>query len=116
NTNGIRLATDHRLREELARRNRRCEVYLQFDGFDDGVNRELRGEALLDLKLKAIELLGELDVRIILVTTVQAGVNDDQYGKIVRFGLERSWITGASFQPATYVGRHVLPESLERRV
>ncbi|MBI3863625.1 MAG: radical SAM protein [Planctomycetia bacterium] len=116
NTNGIRLATDRRLREELARRNRRCEVYLQFDGFDDGINRELRGEALLESKLKAIELLGELDVRIILVTTVQAGVNDDQYGKIARFGLERPWITGASFQPATYVGRHVLPESLERRV
>ena len=116
NTNGVRLASDRRLRDELARRNRRCEVYLQFDGFDDEIYRKLRGEPLLDLKMKAIELLGELDVRVTLVTTVQAGVNVDQYGKIIRFGLERPWITGASFQPATYVGRHVLPETLEQRV
>jgi uncharacterized radical SAM superfamily Fe-S cluster-containing enzyme len=30
--------------------------------------------------------------------------------------MERPWITGVSFQPATYVGRHVLPADLERRV
>jgi uncharacterized radical SAM superfamily Fe-S cluster-containing enzyme len=34
----------------------------------------------------------------------------------VRFGLERPWITGVSFQPATYSGRHVLPEELEKRI
>lgn len=116
NTNGLRIAADRRLRDELARRNRRCEVYLQFDGFTDGANEYLRGERLLEAKLKAIELLGELDVRVTLVTTVEAGVNLDQLGALVKFGGERPWITGVSFQPATYVGRHVLPATLERRV
>jgi uncharacterized radical SAM superfamily Fe-S cluster-containing enzyme len=43
-------------------------------------------------------------------------VNDDQLGPIVEFGLARPWITGVSFQPATYSGRHVLPERLEKRI
>jgi hypothetical protein len=43
-------------------------------------------------------------------------VNDDQLGALVEFGLARPWITGISFQPATYSGRHVLPADLERRI
>ena len=48
--------------------------------------------------------------------TVQAGVNDHELGDIVRFAQERPWITGISFQPASYVGRTVLPAELERRI
>jgi hypothetical protein len=55
-------------------------------------------------------------VHVTLVPTLQAGVNDDQLGKLVEFGLARPWITGISFQPATYSGRHVLLEQLERRI
>lgn len=66
--------------------------------------------------MKAIEALGQAGVRVILVCTLQAGVNDGEIGDLVRFGLERPWITGISFQPATYSGRHVLPETLERRI
>src|SRR5262249_40175805 len=44
NTNGIRLAHDPCLRDEVIRRRHRCEVYLQFDGFDDRTNVALRGE------------------------------------------------------------------------
>jgi uncharacterized radical SAM superfamily Fe-S cluster-containing enzyme len=55
-------------------------------------------------------------VRITLVTTLQPGVNDDEIGAIVKFGLARPFITGISFQPATYSGRHVLPEQLEGRI
>jgi hypothetical protein len=43
-------------------------------------------------------------------------VNNDQLGRIVEFGLARPHITGISFQPATYSGRHVLPEQLENRI
>jgi 7,8-dihydro-6-hydroxymethylpterin dimethyltransferase len=116
NTNGVRIASDARLREQLHQQNRRCEVYLQFDGFSDDIYNALRGQELLETKLKAIELLGEIDVRVTLVCTVEAGVNFDQLGKIVRFAMERPWVTGVSFQPATYVGRHVLPETLHQRV
>jgi uncharacterized radical SAM superfamily Fe-S cluster-containing enzyme len=116
NTNGIRLAHDVEFVARLADVRQRLEIYLQFDGFSDEVYRQLRGEPLLDIKLRAIDALGEQGIRTTLVTTLQPDVNDDQIGRIVKFGLARPWITGVSFQPATYSGRFVLPEQLERRI
>ena len=116
NTNGIRLAHDDRMLDAIASHAPRVEVYLQFDGFDDRGSVALRGEALVEAKLKAIESLGRRGVKTSLVCTLQPGVNDHEIGAIVRFGIERPWITGVSFQPATYSGRHVLPEELERRI
>ncbi len=116
NTNGIRLANDRELCEEIAARTKQCQVYLQMDGLDDRVNPPLRGESLLATKLRAIERLGEYGINVTLVTTLQTGVNQDQIGPLVKFALERRWITGLSFQPATYVGRTVEPEDLEQRI
>lgn len=116
NTNGIRFAHDPPFLERLAARKQRMEVYFQFDGFSEHTSRLLRGEALLETKLRALENLGKHGIHTILVTTLQPGVNDGEIGEIVRFAIERPWITGVSFQPATYSGRHVLPEELERRV
>ena len=116
NTNGLRLAHDQALVDALAERRGRTEVYLQFDGFDDHGCWTLRGESLVETKLRAIERLGAAGVRTILVSTVQPGVNDHELGKLVEFGLERPWVTGVSFQPASYVGRHLMPAELERRV
>jgi hypothetical protein len=116
NTNGVRLAHDPEMVAALAERRTRTEIYLQFDGFSDDGCRTLRGEPLVETKLRAIERLGEAGLRTILVCTVQPGVNDHELGRLVEFGVERPWVTGVSFQPACYVGRHVLPEELERRV
>jgi uncharacterized radical SAM superfamily Fe-S cluster-containing enzyme len=116
NTNGVRLAHDAALVEALAERRTRTEIYLQFDGFDDAGCRTLRGESLVETKLRAVERLGEAGLRVILVATVQPGVNDQELGRLVEFGLQRPWVTGVSFQPACYVGRHLLPAELERRV
>ena len=82
----------------------------------DACYQELRGESLLSTKLQAVERLGEAGLNTILVSTVQSGVNLDQVGPIVEYGAERSWVTGVSFQPATYSGRCLLPEDLEKRV
>lgn len=116
NTNGLRLAREPELVERIAQYRDRVEVYLQFDGFDDSTSRQLRGANLTELKLRAVELLGEHQIRTILVCTLQAGVNDKDIGRLVTFGAERQWVTGISFQPATYSGRHVLPEELDRRI
>ena len=51
-----------------------------------------------------------------LVSTLQAGVNTDQVGDLIRFAMERPFVTGVSFQPATYSGRYFLPDDLENRV
>src|SRR5580704_13531189 len=116
NTNGIRLAHDAPFVEHLARYKHRLEIYLQFDGLSDAVYQSLRGEPLAEIKQRAVENLGRHGLRTTLVTTLQTDVNEHEIGAIVRFGLERPWITGISFQPATYSGRVVLPESLERRM
>jgi MoaA/NifB/PqqE/SkfB family radical SAM enzyme len=116
NTNGIRLARDPALLEAVAENKHRAEIYLQFDSFEDSAYRQLRGESLVETKLQAIESLGAAGMRTILVCTVQTGVNEHELGKIVRFAQERPWITGVSFQPASYVGRAVLPTELERRI
>jgi 7,8-dihydro-6-hydroxymethylpterin dimethyltransferase len=116
NTNGIRFARDPELVELAARHRDRLEIYFQFDGLHDDVYRALRGEPLLETKLAALEALGRGGVHVTLVPTLQAGVNGDQLGAIIEFCLSRPWITGISFQPATYSGRHVLPEDLERRI
>ncbi len=116
NTNGIRLAHDAELLDAVGHHRGRAEIYLQFDGFSDESSRSLRGESLVETKLKAIANLGERGIKTTLVVTLQPGVNDHEIGDIVRFGVDRPWITGISFQPATYSGRHVLPEDLERRI
>lgn len=116
NTNGIRFANDRALVERIAERKKRVEIYLQFDGFREETSRVLRGESLVDTKLRAIENLGAAGLHTILVATLQGGVNESEIGDIVRFAIDRPWITGISFQPATYSGRHVLPDQLERRV
>jgi 7,8-dihydro-6-hydroxymethylpterin dimethyltransferase len=116
NTNGLRLAHDAALLDALARHKHRLEIYFQLDGFDENTSLGLRGESLVDTKLRAIEELGKRGVRVTLVCTLQAGVNLHEVGALVRFGLERPWITGVSFQPATYSGRHVLPAELEKRI
>ena len=116
NTNGIRFAHDSELLETVASLRNRVEVYFQFDGFDDSGSKVLRGEPLVETKLRAIAALGERGIKTSLVCTLQPGVNDHEIGAIVRFGLERPFITGISFQPATYSGRHVLPDDLERRI
>ncbi len=116
NTNGIRLARDQKFLEKVAEQRHRTEIYLQFDGFDERGSQMLRGESLIETKLKAIEQLGEVGLRTILVCTLQPGVNEHEIGRIVKFATERPWITGVSFQPATYSGRYVLPEELEQRI
>jgi tetraether lipid synthase len=116
NTNGIRFARDPVLVDLVARHRDRLEIYFQFDGLNDAVYRALRGEELLETKLAALEALGRAGVHVTLVPTLQGGVNDNQLGPLVEFALERPWITGISFQPATYSGRHVLPQELERRI
>ncbi len=116
NTNGIRLSHEPALVETLATHRDRLEVFFQLDGLNDDVSKKLRGESLLETKLRALELLGKADVHVTLAVTLQGGVNDDQLGPLVRFALQRPWITGMNLQPATYSGRYFLPEQLEQRI
>jgi uncharacterized radical SAM superfamily Fe-S cluster-containing enzyme len=115
NTNGIRLAHDEALVAELAALRQRLEVYLQFDGFDERTSLALRGEGLVETKLRALEMLARHDLRCTLVCTVDHNTNLHEVGRVLRFGLARRVVRGVSYQLATYCGRHLAPGDLERR-
>ncbi|RKD90442.1 radical SAM protein [Mangrovibacterium diazotrophicum] len=105
NTNGVRIASDKEFARQLSQFKERFEVYLQFDGFKESTHRHFRGKDLRAVKQKAIDNLLEEGVPVTLVSTVENGINDDELGPIVEFGMNRKGIRGVSFQPVSYFGR-----------
>jgi uncharacterized radical SAM superfamily Fe-S cluster-containing enzyme/phenylacetate-coenzyme A ligase PaaK-like adenylate-forming protein len=106
NSNGLMLARDPDLAGRL-RDQGLSSVFLQFDGVDDRVYRTLRGKKLFADKCRAIDHLAAAGLGIVLVPTLVRGVNTDQIGEIVRFGLERQpAVRGVHFQPISYFGRY----------
>lgn len=115
NTNGIKLAQD----EDLVKRLKdvgdyKLEIYLQFDGFTDEVHTRIRGAKLYDIKMRAIETLTKHGLPINLVCVVERGVNEDQLGPIVEFGVKTRGIRGVSFQPKFFAGRYDHADPMDR--
>ena len=115
NTNGLRLAEEPEYLRKLARAGLDI-VFLQFDGVTEEVYCTLRGRELLAVKEAAIRVCGEEHVGVTLVPTLVPGVNTDQIGDILRFGMARvPAVRGVHFQPVSYFGRvPVLPSEEER--
>jgi 7,8-dihydro-6-hydroxymethylpterin dimethyltransferase len=103
NTNGIRLARDPRFAPALA--DIGVHVYLQFDGFRDSTHLAIRGRRLQDEKLRALDRCARAGVGVSLAAAVERGVNDDEVGDIVGFGVQHPAVTGVFFQPVTHSGR-----------
>jgi 7,8-dihydro-6-hydroxymethylpterin dimethyltransferase len=115
--NHIQVATNGSLfgRQEFVQR---CEeaglhtLYLQFDGMTDEVYLALRGQRLLEQKLRVVENISRSSLRLVLVPTVVPGVNVDQLGAIFTFALRYSHhVTGISIQPMANTGRVGVPAS-----
>jgi 7,8-dihydro-6-hydroxymethylpterin dimethyltransferase len=109
-TNGSRFGSE----EYVAR----CEeaglhtLYLQFDGMSDDVYLRLRGQPLLEQKLRVVENVTKSGLRMVLVPTIASGVNVDQIGPIFSFALRHSrHVTGISIQPMANTGRVGMPAS-----
>lgn len=108
NTNGLRLAMEAGYAEELKAAGLNT-VFLQFDGVTDAVFETLRGRPLLAEKEQAIVNCAAAGLGIVLVPVIAAGVNEDQVGAILRYGLERMpAVRGIHFQPLSYFGRCAL--------
>ncbi|MDE1765577.1 MAG: radical SAM protein [Thaumarchaeota archaeon] len=104
NTNGIRISKDEEFVKELAKLS--PVIYLQFDGLTDDTYLKLRGVALKDAKMKAIENLGKYGLMTVLVATIQRGVNECEVGSLVDLALTNGTVRGLVFQPTFYSGRH----------
>jgi uncharacterized radical SAM superfamily Fe-S cluster-containing enzyme len=116
-TNGVLLAKD----EGFAQR---CvdagvhTIYLQFDGFDDEMYREVRGMPMVDIKQKAIEAVraAKPNMSICLVPTIVNTVNDHMIGDIVKFAIKNSDVIHAvNFQPVAFTGRIDKSELAQKR-
>ncbi len=103
NTNGIRLARDRRFAPALAELG--VHVYLQFDGFDEATQVAIRGKALTQEKLAALERCREAGVTVSIAAAIERGLNQHEVGPILRFGVEHPAVTGVFFQPVTHSGR-----------
>ena len=103
NTNGVRLAEDPAFLDAVAEFD--PTIYLQFDGLEDATYETLRGRALVDLKLRLVDMLAERELRTVLVATVVRGVNEHELGALVDFALAQRHVRCLTLQPATYAGR-----------
>ncbi len=112
NTNGVRIARDDRFLDGLAALN--PVVYFQFDGLRSETYQALRGEDLLGLKLRALERMERAGLDAVLVAAVERGVNVDEVGPLVEFGLKHPAVRGVVLQPVTHVGRHIPFDPMRR--
>ena len=112
NTNGLRLAQDPQFVRDLARY--QPSIYLQFDGLKASTHQALRGRDLRAIKQQALDNLIGTGMTVVLVSTIVRGVNEDEIGNILRFGLAHPAVFGVSYQPATFAGRCVEQDPLDR--
>ena len=105
NTNGVRLAHDDRFLAQMAALD--PVVYFQFDGLREETYLTIRGESLLDTKMKALDRIADAGMTAVLVAAIERDVNTDEVGPIVEFGLQHPAVRGVVFQPVTHVGRHI---------
>ena len=116
NSNGLRLGAEPEYAKSL-RDAGLSFVFMQFDGTDNAVYERLRGRPLFDAKKVAIDVCGVLRLGVTLVPTVVPGINDQQIGRIIEFGLKNSPVVrGVHFQPVSYFGRYPQPPADEDRI
>ncbi|HVA85231.1 MAG TPA: radical SAM protein, partial [Candidatus Saccharimonadales bacterium] len=81
NTNGVRIANDPDWFARFAAL--RPLIYLQFDGLTDETYQTIRGEPLLEMKLRALDHLAAADLHVVLVAAVERDVNEHEVGPII---------------------------------
>ncbi len=100
-TNGVRLAAEPELCEELGKRG--VYVSLQLDGLEGRGLETLRGSGdHAASKRRALDNLERAGVRTTIVATVAKSISDQSIGDQVRLLYERDFILSLMFQPAAY--------------
>ncbi len=103
-TNGIKLA-EREFAERVAEAGLHT-LYLQFDGLDDELYKQMRGRPLLETKLACIENCRQNDIKVCLVPTIINNFNNHQVGEIFHFAAENADVINAiSYQPVAITGR-----------
>ncbi|HEX7312770.1 MAG TPA: radical SAM protein [Pyrinomonadaceae bacterium] len=104
-TNGIRYAEDIEFCKQ-AKEAGQHGVYLQFDGVSEEKNKHRGVGNLFDVKLRAIENLASVGIKVTLVTTIVNTINNDDIGRIVEFAAKNiDKVQTIAFQPVSFTGR-----------
>ena len=104
-TNGIRFAEDIEFCK-AAKAAGQHGVYLQFDGVSEEKNKHRGVGNLFDVKLRAIENLASVGIKVTLVTTIVNTINNDGIGQIVEFAAKNiDKVQTIAFQPVSFTGR-----------
>jgi tetraether lipid synthase len=104
-TNGIRFAEDIEFCK-AAKAAGQHGVYLQFDGVGEEKNKHRGVGNLFDVKVRAIENLASVGIKVTLVTTIVNTINNDGIGAIVEFAAKNiDKVQTIAFQPVSFTGR-----------
>ncbi len=116
-TNGVLMAQEEGFTQSMVTAGVNT-IYLQFDGFDDEMYKEVRGRPMVDIKRRAVESVKEAqpNMSICLVPTLINTVNDDIVGDIVRYAIDNADVIHAiNFQPVAFTGRIDKTELAQKR-
>jgi len=100
--NGIKI-TDKKYLQKL-KTSGLDRINLQFDGFNRQPYLKFRGKDMLDIKLRALHNLKELDMPTDLNVTVAKKVNEKELKKIIDFAAQNHFINAVSFFTISYLG------------
>ena len=106
NTNGIRIARDPHVVEELASLKPGFEVYLQFDSLKAAALQNIRGQDMRNIRQQALEKLEKYNISTTLVCVIRKGVNDAEIGELIQFAQQWKCVRGITFQPVQDAGRN----------
>ncbi len=117
NTNGVRLAADPRLAEEIveAFEGTGIQVYLQFDGVQSAGQQDLRGADLRAMRLRALARCAEAGLSVTLAMTVLEA-NLSALWDTVAFAVSQPGVHGITFQPLFGSGRVTNGQGSSRRL
>jgi len=110
-SNGLRVSQRPELLAELRARGLTA-LYLQFDGLRRSTYLQIRGQDMTEVRRGAVEAARRAGVCCTLAVAVTRGVNDDELGDVIRFGVENiDTVRAINFQSATrFTGRFALAE------
>jgi molybdenum cofactor biosynthesis enzyme MoaA len=102
-TNGIKLGDPDYVRRLVEAG--MDEVHLQFDGFSDAHDLEIRGQKMNENKRRALEALEQYGVATDLVVTVAQGSNEDEMVKVLDYAAGHAFVKEVFFLGCRRLGR-----------
>lgn len=101
-THGRRIANNPKFAEQFKAGG--MYASLQFDTLRAGVYPKTRGVELIEMKMRCIEVIKELDIPTVIVPTVSKGDNSDELGDLIEFGLDLEQCSSIVIQPMAHTG------------